>query len=217
MQQWPCTHTVIQERPSRGNPALTGTCRSLEPRWLLPLEQPACPYSRMSPCLGSFWWLALRPPIADGHSVGYSQKQKGSRKLWQNSFTRVSVWHKLLASTLRGWWAMACGREGSFQSLCGWVPACSGDTGQGSILAQVWSVLEHRDENTYTLNAPWCFLAQAQVIAEDGRWFAGGRQCGDRLGLLLAAFRTYGMFARDCLGLSCFLILLLASAISFSS
>lgn len=60
--------------------------------------------------------------------------------------------------------------------LCGWVPACTCGIGQGSFLAQISSILAHPDENIYTLNAWWRFLAQAQAITEDGSWFAGGRQ-----------------------------------------
>lgn len=72
--------------------------------------------------------------------------------------------------------------------------------------SSVFICLEHPDENTYTLNVQWCFLAQQQLNADDGRWFAEGRHCGDRLELPLASLRTDGTFTPDCLGPSCFLI-----------
>lgn len=89
---------------------------------------------------------------------------------------------------------------------CGWVPArtceCTGLRSSSGVIIR----LEHPDENIYTVNAQWCFLAQEHVKAEDGRWFADGRHCGDRLGLLPASLRTCSTFAPDSLGPSCFLI-----------
>lgn len=135
--RWPCTHTVIQEGQSHGNPALTSACWLLELSWLLLLEQPGCPHSRMWPCLGSFWLLVLHPPVADGHSGGCSQEQKASCE-WQSSFPRVCVWHKLLPSMLWGLWAASCSRGEFPMAVAGSLPAPV--SAQGCALAQVWSL-----------------------------------------------------------------------------
>lgn len=166
--------------------------------------------AELAPALGAAWTLPAGCDRAWDHflclhfilqqlmgtGVGVPRSRKAHVGL-----TRCHVWHELLTSMFWGLWAASCSREGRSQ---GPVPALTGEWAGLPSNSDLTARLEYHDKNIYTLNAQWCFLARELVKAEDGRWFADGRHCGDRLGLLPASLRTYSPLASSLRFAICF-------------